>query len=183
MPRKSRSSRSAPKRRYQWFGGLLQKTVETVAGTSVSDITPIRPSHGSLDAMRRYRIERLLLSISISREGIAVADLLNFAVFIQQTDSAGNFTDVLQIQDTDAFVYANTAILHMSCLSAPGVILNLNQADADVVDVTREIQCHNFDFKPRRNIDLAREAIGLQINSDVGGVFLSVSQWRLLLSS
>ena len=180
MPNRSpRRSRPRLKRRYQWYGGQDTNAVSTVAGTGTTDIIELRPSHLSLDAMREYRLERIILDISVHRTQTALVELLNMAVFMVDTNSSGAPTDVLEIQSNDPFVFANKSLLHMACLSVPACGMH----SAGTLKITNQVECHHFDFKPRRKLDLAREAIGMQLNADVTAILKATIQWRLLLSS
>ena len=166
----------------QWYGGQEFFNVTTVASQTEANLVKIRPSHLSLDAMREYRVERLIAYFSYHRIDTTGIDLLNYAFYMADTDSSGIVTDILQIQDNDPFVFANKSLINWGCLCVPETTTYWD-GEAAVRVVTKGGMCHHVDFKPRRRIDLAREAIILQVNADISSQVQMTVQWRLLLSS
>ena len=65
MPRRRFNKGNHAPAKYQWYGGLRSLSVQTVASTSVEDITQLRPAHVSLDAARTTTVERCVLHFAI----------------------------------------------------------------------------------------------------------------------
>ena len=176
-PRRGPNPRRGNRPRLQWYGGFSSAEVLTVASTGVGGITQLRPAHGSLDADRSVVIKRIILSMSVRRVLISAIDCAMWAVSVGQTDSSGNPTDVLELLDTDPFVMANKALLQVGSLPVPPIIYSTTR------EVDRSVVVVDYDFKVNRRVDLAREAILMQLNADVSGVITVCTNWRMLVQT
>jgi len=177
MPRRQSNGVRAE---YQWFGGTRILAVETTASTSVGEVIQLRPAHTSLDADRSVVMKRLILTALVHRVDTDEIDGFNFAVALQQTDSSGNLTDVLEIQSGDAFVGANKAIVHWGCLPVPANVWNGSSGN-NQPEPSGEGLCREFDIGINRRVDLARTALTLTTAADLSGMLRVFYTWRLLV--
>ena len=178
MTRFARRARSArPKREYQWFGGTSGALVETVGDTSVGDILQLRPAFLSADARTTSKAVRLVLHAQIRRINTTVVGAPCFVVTQAPVDSAGNLTDVLELNNDDPFVWGNKRILQCGLLPIPPV----NHTSVSTTDIDRSVVTESFDFKINRMMDWKRECLALQINTDISGVVNVVFTWRILV--